>query len=135
MLHNAHTCVGCLVSASLARTHSNTLHAPLLLQTTACYLQVVLLQIFFSPRFVHVVGRLWRGPIFAFYCKLYMYFVGACWAFPATWTPALTRMTPRLLAAAGGSTAQQGVCLAFYQLYRSKHSSVRKQFVSCAVVA
>eukprot|EP00953_Heterococcus_sp_UTEX-ZZ885_P022614 12500-Heterococcus_DN1.PRE.3 len=69
--------------------------------------QVVLLQIFFSPRFVHVVGRLWRGPIFAFYCKLYMYFVGACWAFPATWTPALTRMTPRLLAAAGGAKAQQ----------------------------
>jgi hypothetical protein len=40
-----------------------------------------------------------------------MYFVGACWAFPATWTPALTRMTPRLLAAAGGAKAQQGVCV------------------------
>lgn len=32
--------------------------------------QVVLLCIMHSRRFMRVVRRLWRGPIFAFYCKL-----------------------------------------------------------------
>lgn len=40
--------------------------------------QVVLLDIFFSDRFLCTVRHLWRGPIFVFYCQLYLYFVMAC---------------------------------------------------------
>jgi hypothetical protein len=64
--------------------------------------QVILLQIFFSPRFMHVVEQLWRGPIFAFYSKLYIYFVAACVAFPATWSPTLTRLVPALVSCMAG---------------------------------
>jgi hypothetical protein len=59
--------------------------------------QVMLLQIFFSPRFVDVVGCLWGGPFFSFYLKLYSYFFVACALFKMTWTPMLPRMFPTLI--------------------------------------
>ncbi|GMI01032.1 hypothetical protein TrST_g9304 [Triparma strigata] len=50
--------------------------------------QTTMLHIMFSSRFSEIVARLWRGPIFVFYCRLYLYFVGATvllWLTTSSW--------------------------------------------------
>mmetsp|Transcript_11084 Transcript_11084/g.41400 ORF Transcript_11084/g.41400 Transcript_11084/m.41400 type:complete len:506 (-) Transcript_11084:183-1700(-) len=54
--------------------------------------QVLLLQVFFSVRFSRVVSRLWRGPLYGFYCRLYMYFIVANLVIGLTYTPVLPRL-------------------------------------------
>jgi len=39
--------------------------------------QTTMLHIMFSMRFEEAIARMWGGPIFNFYCKLYLYFVAA----------------------------------------------------------
>ena len=56
--------------------------------------QLLLLQVFFSERFSRVVQRLWHGPIFRFYVKLYGYFLLANIIMGMTFTPLLERCRP-----------------------------------------
>ena len=53
--------------------------------------QILLLQVFFSERFSWVVRRIWHGPIFRFYIKLYGYFLFANFLMFVTFTPFLER--------------------------------------------
>ena len=50
-------------------------------------LQIVLLDIFLSPRFLAIVNHIWNGPVFAFYWRLYLYFVMAVMLIIITFSP------------------------------------------------
>jgi len=53
--------------------------------------QCCMLHIFFSPRFAAIVDRIWLGPIFIFYCRMYFYFIATSALLCANYIPMVSR--------------------------------------------
>jgi hypothetical protein len=83
-----------LAEHSFCTYHACAYHTSYLPFSLWQMLQSIMLAIFFSPRFGHVIDGVWRGrDIFRFYLQLYFFFVASTLMLFASTTPWVWRLT------------------------------------------